>query len=172
MLYTRRGDKGDTSLFGSGKRIPKIDVRIEALGVIDELNSLLGVCKTKAKENVAVILEEIQQNLFVAQAELGGARKYLTQEHIDRLENTIDVIEKKLPPLRNFVLAGGSELSALLDYARAVARRAERRIAAAHRIKPLSSHALAYVNRLSSALFALARSVNAHSGRQEQYPHY
>src|SRR3989344_2618459 len=107
MLYTRRGDGGDTCLFGSGKRIAKTDARIEALGAIDELNSLLGVCKTKARKDIARVLEEIQQNLFVAQAELGGAHKHIAQEQVAAFEKIIDAIEKKLPPLRNFVLAGG-----------------------------------------------------------------
>lgn len=180
MLYTRRGDKGDTSLFGSGKRIAKTDARIEALGAVDELNSLLGVCKTKAKKDIVRIVEEIQQNLFVAQAELacldsarrGGAQKTITQEKVDALEKMIDTIEKKLPPLRNFVLAGGTELSALLDYARAVARRAERRAVAAHATKPLSLITRAYLNRLSSALFVLARLANTQARKQEQHPHY
>lgn len=172
MLYTRRGDKGDTSLFGSGKRLLKTDARIEALGAVDELNSLLGVCKSKSKKNIAAILGDIQQNLFIVQAELGGAKKYLTQEHINALEKIIDAIEKKLPPLRNFVLAGGSELSALLDYARAITRRAERRVVAAHQLKPFSSYMLAYLNRLSSALFALARLANAKRKHHEKHPHY
>jgi cob(I)alamin adenosyltransferase len=186
MLYTRRGDNGDTSLFGSGARLPKDDARIEALGAMDELNSLIGVCKTRAASNAVAtasgaikpsrrivrILEAMQQHLFIVQAELAGADKHLTEEHVKALERLIDAIEKKLPPLRNFVLAGGSELAALLDYARAVARRAERRAVAAHHIKPLSPHTLAYLNRLSSALFALARLVNARVGREEQHPHY
>lgn len=167
MLYTRQGDKGDTGLFGSGKRLSKTDARIEALGAVDELNSLLGVCKSKSKKNIAAILEGIQENLFIVQAELGGAKKYLTQEHVDALEKIIDTIEKKLPPLRNFVLSGGTELAALLDYARAVARRAERRC-----IKLLSLHTLAYVNRLSSALFALARLANKQARKQERRPQY
>ena len=172
MLYTRRGDKGDTGLFGSGKRLSKTDARIEALGAMDELNSLLGVCKVKSKKNIAAIFEDIQQNLFVIQAELGGAKKYLTQKNVDALENVIDTIEKKVPPLRNFVLSGGTELSVLFDYARAIARSAERRAVAVHQSNPLSSHTLAYVNRLSSALFALARLVNTQARKQEKHPHY
>jgi cob(I)alamin adenosyltransferase len=179
MLYTRRGDNGDTSLFGSGTRLPKDDARIEALGAVDELNSLLGFCKTKAllggaqaKRDIAAILEEMQQNLFIVQAELGGAGRRLTQKHIAALEKIIDTTEKQLPPLHNFVLSGGTEFAAFLDYARAVARRAERRAVAAHRLKPLSPHTLAYLNRLSSALFALARFLNLQSGQHEKNPHY
>lgn len=172
MFYTRKGDKGDTSLFGSCERFLKTDARIEALGATDELNSLLGVCKAKSKKNIAAILEDIQQNLFIAQAELGGAKKEITKEKIDALEKMIDAIEKQLPPSRNFVLAGGSELSALLDYARAVARRAERRAVAAHHIKPLSSLMLAYLNRLSSAFFALARLANRQARKSEKHPRY
>lgn len=172
MLYTRRGDSGDTSLFGSGRRLSKTDARVEALGAVDELNSLLGVCKVKSKKNIAAILEEMQQNLFVMQAELGGAKKCLEQKHVDALEKIIDTIEKKLPPLRNFVIAGGTELAALLDYARAVARRAERRAVAAHQLKQISPHTLAYLNRLSSALFALARLANKHAQKQEKHPCY
>lgn len=172
MLYTRRGDKGETGLFGSGKRLAKTDARIEALGAIDELNSMLGLCKIKAKKDIATILEEMQQNLFIVQAELGGAKRYLTQSHIDALEKMIDIIEKKLPPLRNFVLSGGMELSALLDFARTVARRAERRAVATHQSQALSSATLAYLNRLSSALFALARFANIQARKKEKHPHY
>ena len=172
MLYTRRGDKGDTSLFGSGIRIAKTDARIETLGAVDELNSLLGICKTKARKDIAVIVEEMQQNLFVIQAELGGVKKTIAKEKIDALEKMIDAIEKKLPPLRNFVLSGGTELAALLDYARAVARSTERRAIAAHAINPLSPVTRAYVNRLSSALFALARLVNARAKKRESNPRY
>lgn len=152
--------------------MPKTDARIEALGAIDELNSLLGVCKTKAKKGIAVILEEIQQNLFIMQAELGGAKKEITKEKVDTLEKIVDAVEKKLPPPRNFVLAGGSELSALLDYARAIARSTERRVIGARMRTSLSPHTLAYLNRLSSALFALARLANARVGRHETNPHY
>lgn len=172
MLYTRQGDKGDTSLFGSSARLSKTDARIEALGAVDELNSLLGVCKTKAKKDIAVILEDIQQNLFIVQAELGGADKHLAQKNIVALEKIIDTIEKKLPPLRNFVLSGGTELAALLDYARAVARRTECCAVAAHQLKKISPCTLAYLNRLSSALFALARFVNMRARKREKRPHY
>ena len=172
MLYTRKGDRGDTSLFGIGKRIAKTDARIEALGAVDELNSLLGVCKTKAPAKIVNLLEQIQHNLFVVQAELGGADKFITEEQVKALERLIDRIENQLPPLRHFVLAGGFEFAALLDYTRAVARRAERCVVATHQIKPLSPFTLAYLNRLSSALFALARFINLQSSYNEKNPHY
>jgi cob(I)alamin adenosyltransferase len=138
MLYTGKGDDGTTGLFGTEKRISKASSLSEALGSVDELNSLLGLCKVKAGELVvtkdtpaSVVLDKVQQQLFVVQAELAGAPKKVHQERLTELEEYIGIIEKELPRLHSFRVAGGTELSALFDYARSVSRRAERRVIAA-----------------------------------------
>ncbi|MBI2506896.1 MAG: cob(I)yrinic acid a,c-diamide adenosyltransferase [Candidatus Colwellbacteria bacterium] len=182
MLYTRKGDKGDTYFFGSKDRFSNSGERAEALGALDEINSFLGICKARARETdiriegyaLYEILEQVQQNLFIIQAVLAGAQKQITQEKIDFLEKIIDSIEKELPPITTFFLAGGTELSAYLDYARAVSRRAERRV-----VKYLEAGEIearpelrAYLNRLSSLLYALVRCVNLKSGAREIPPSY
>ncbi len=182
MLYTRKGDKGDTYFFGSKDRFSKSGERTEALGALDELNSLLGLCKIKAREAkieveewaIPDILEEIQQNLFIVQAALAGADKTITQEKVDTVENIIDSIEKELPEIKTFFLAGGTELSSLLDYARAVSRRAERRVVKYLEVEEteVKPEIRSYLNRLSSLLYALVRFVNLKSGVEEIPPNY
>jgi len=154
----------------------------EALGTLDEINSLLGWCKTKtetsqivvAKKKLSVILEETQNSLFSIQAELAGAPKKLSKAAVKRIETLIKEIDKELPPIKNFIIPGGTELSAMLDVARTVARRAERQVVAVAEISdiklPLST--LAYLNRLSSLLYALARLVNHRAGIAEKKPSY
>ena len=174
MLYTRKGDSGTTKSFSSKGRLSKTDPLFEALGTVDELNALLGVCKMKAEGSlIARHLETIQQHLFILQAELAGAGKQLTAEHVLWLEHETDAIESTLPPITTFFLAGGTELSAQLDLARTVARRAERRVLAAHEGGvELADASLAYVNRLSSLLYAFARKANSSAGASEQPPTY
>ncbi|MBI2012979.1 MAG: cob(I)yrinic acid a,c-diamide adenosyltransferase [Candidatus Colwellbacteria bacterium] len=183
MLYTRKGDKGDTYFFDSeGERFSKGSWRAEALGALDEINSLLGVCKAKAGDtNIKInghtlpdILEQVQQDLFIIQAAIAGADKQITQDKIDFVEGIIDSIEKELPEIKTFFLAGGSELSAFFDYARAVARRAERRVVRYSEIGEIEvkQEIHAYLNRLSSLLYALVRVVNLKSGAEEIPPNY
>ena len=183
MLYTRKGDKGDTHFFDSqGERFSKGSWRAEALGALDEINSLLGVCKAKAGDiNIKInghtlpdILEQVQQNLFIIQAAIAGADKQITQDKIDLVEGIIDSIEKELPEIKTFFLAGGSELSALFDYARAVARRTERRVVRYSEIGEIEvkPEIRAYLNRLSSLLYALVRIVNLKSDVKEIPPTY
>ena len=183
MLYTRKGDKGDTHFFDSqGERFSKGSWRAEALGALDEINSLLGVCKAKAGDiNIKInghtlpdILEQVQQNLFIIQAAIAGADKQITQDKIDLVEEIIDSIEKELPEIKTFFLAGGNELSALFDYARAVARRTERRVVRYSEIGEIEvkPEIRAYLNRLSSLLYALVRVVNLKSGVKEIPPNY
>lgn len=182
MLYTRAGDKGKTGLFGTPERLPKDAVRIEALGELDELNSLLGLCKTKSLaekihieatgETIKELLQEVQQNLFTIQAEVGGAEKKLLDDDVYAMEQYIDAIEHELPPIKTFLLSGGTGLSSLLDYTRTVCRRAERRIISAHREKNFSENTLSYMNRLSTLLFALARLTNVRADKKEIPPSY
>lgn len=174
MLYTGKGDGGTSKTFGDGKeREPKNAKVFEALGSLDELNSLLGVCKVKAGKAGGELLAGVQQSLFIIQAELAGADKKLGQEKVAELEKLVNQIEGKLPPIKSFLLPGGTELSAFLDYARTVARRAERRVVAiADSGVKISKPILVYLNRLSSFLYALARLINNRSGIIEERPHY
>ncbi|MFA5022704.1 MAG: cob(I)yrinic acid a,c-diamide adenosyltransferase [Candidatus Paceibacterota bacterium] len=188
MLYTGKGDKGQTKLYHCDQRLSKSSQIAEALGTLDEINSLLGWCKTKAERGEALslpkasprgatffsILEETQNNLFSVQAELAGAPKKLSPTVVKKAEAIIKVIDKELPPIKSFIIPGGTELSAMLDVARTVARRAERQAVAvveAGDIK-LSLSTLAFLNRLSSLLYALARLVNHRAGIKEKKPSY
>jgi cob(I)alamin adenosyltransferase len=159
-IYTRTGDAGQTSL-GDGSRIAKTDARVEAIGDVDELNSALGWVLAAGANGT---LERIQNELFDVGADLsvpfveGDGKLRVTQESIDRLEAECDEANAELEPLKSFVLPGGSEYAARLFLARAVCRRAERRVLAVERVNPL---ARTYLNRLSDLLFILARAANA-----------
>ena len=182
MLYTRAGDNGETGLFGTPERLPKDAVRIDALGSLDEANALVGLCKVKTLaekvrieatgETFAEILEQVQQNLFTIQAEVGGADKHLNDDAVYTLEQYIAGIEEELPELKTFLLSGGTGLSALLDFTRTVVRRAERCAVTVHRDAALSENTLAYLNRLSTLFFALARLTNTRTGKEEFPPSY
>lgn len=182
MFYTRKGDKGDTSAFGSCQRFSKASKVTEALGALDELNSFLGICKISAKESnielkglklkIGDVIEQIQQNLFMIQANIAGADKKISKEKILEAEKIIDDIEKQLPPIKTFFIPGGSELSAMLDYSRTIARRAERRTVAYLEEKKIDDEIIFYLNRLSSLLYALARFVNLSLGVKENSPKY
>ncbi|HEY4510655.1 MAG TPA: cob(I)yrinic acid a,c-diamide adenosyltransferase [Candidatus Paceibacterota bacterium] len=182
-LYTGKGDKGDTSFFGSTRRFSKHSLRVEALGGLDEVNSLLGLCKVKAEtgkmRSVAEVLEGVQNDLFIIQAEVasyyapkGTPVKRLSKKNIEAMESVIKGIEDRLDPIRSFTIAGGTELAALLDYARAVARRIERVAVALNSKEKVSAESLRYLNRLSSLLFALARFSNKKRGIKEKSPRY
>jgi len=182
VLYTGKGDKGKTGLYHCDQRLSKSSRVAEALGSLDEVNSFLGWIKTKVEANdfvvnqqtLIAILETTQNNLFVIQAGLAGAPKKLPKLAITKTETLIKIIEKKLPPIKNFIISGGIELSVMLDVARTMVRRAERQIVFVSESKDakLSSSTLAYLNRLSSLLYALARLVNHQSGIKEQKPVY
>lgn len=172
MLYSGKGDKGTTTHLKSATRIPKDDPVIEALGELDELGALLGVCKLKTDGTALQLIERLQQHLFIAQAQIAGANKKITSEKTQELEVAIDEIELKLPPINTFLVAGGTELSAFLDYARAVSRRVERRIVTLALSDPEDAELLVYMNRLSSLLYALARLSNEESGITEKPPTY
>lgn len=182
MLYTGKGDDGKTRIFSSGERISKSSPVIEALGALDELNSFLGLAKVAAKRveyvfdrfgALDVLAHRIQEHLFIVQAELAGAEKCIQSAHVAWLEDVIQSIEKELPPIRTFFISGGSELAALFDVSRTLARRAERRIiAATEEGLSLGPATRIYMNRLSSALYALARLSNHFSGITEEPPKY
>jgi cob(I)alamin adenosyltransferase len=168
-IYTKTGDGGETSLFG-GKRVKKDNLRIEACGTVDELNSVIGVVRSmRVFREVDKVLEGVQNDLFVLGADLAApvrkaqkrAREARVEEgHIRVIEAIIDRIQAKLPPLRSFVLPGGFPAASHLHLARAVCRRAERRIVKLSQGEAVNPIAVAYLNRLSDLLFVLARLVN------------
>jgi cob(I)alamin adenosyltransferase len=182
MFYTGKGDKGKTKLFDSEAEVSKSSAISDALGALDEVNSFLGLCKTEARNSkfefrgkeLGEIVHGIQNDLFTVQAELAGADKSIREEKVKSVEKTIDEIEKELPPIETFFIAGGTELAARFDVARTHARRAERRVVAVceNTDRKLSEPTLAYLNRLSSVLYALARLSNHKSGITEVSPDY
>lgn len=176
MAYTGKGDKGKTTLYHCNQSLSKSSIVAEALGTLDEIGSLLGWCKTKTipGELFGLVIEKVQNDLFFIQAELAGSSKRLPSSALKRVEDLIKKIDKELPPIKNFIISGGLELSAMLDVARTVARRAERQVVAVQesggiKFQPTS---LAYLNRLSSLLYALARLVNYRAGLIEKKPEY
>ena len=169
-IYTRAGDAGETSL-GDGARVPKTDLRIEAYGTVDELNSLVGLALAgDLPDEFRPWLERVQNDLFDLGADLSvpleddrRERLRVTARQVEQLEKLCDLVNERLEPLKSFVLPGGTEAAARLHVARAVCRRAERlavALAAEHDVNPA---ALAYLNRLSDLLFILARAANAGS---------
>ena len=169
-IYTRAGDAGETSL-GDGARVPKTDLRIEAYGTVDELNSLVGLALAgDLPDDFRPWLERVQNDLFDLGADLSvpleddrRERLRVTARQVEQLEELCDLVNERLEPLKSFVLPGGTEAAARLHIARAVCRRAERlavALAAEHDVNPA---ALAYLNRLSDLLFILARAANAGS---------
>jgi cob(I)alamin adenosyltransferase len=163
--YSGTGDKGETSLYG-GTRVEKADPRVEAYGAVDELNSQIGVARAQVKQKrFNQILKEIQRDLWILAGDLASELvsanvPRISKEQLDRLETVTDELNSELPQLRRFVLPGGSVAGAELHVARAVCRRAERRVVALSKIESINPQVLPYINRLSSLLFVLARIVN------------
>jgi cob(I)alamin adenosyltransferase len=174
-VYTRTGDDGTTAL-GDGQRVPKSAPRIRAYGTVDELNAQLGVVlATGTASELATPLRRIQNELFHLGAELcipevsqqkhPGPR--IEARHVEALERLIDQLNGQLEPLKNFVLPGGTLAAAQLHVARTVCRRAEREVAALSQAEPVDPEAIKYLNRLSDALFVMARCDNRTAGRDE-----
>ncbi len=171
-IYTKTGDKGDTSFFG-GERVSKDDVRIEAYGAIDELNTILGIVRAASiPEGIDRILGVLQNHLFVVGADLAtpldknknSKIPRIGAEHTKLVEQFIDMSDAQLPELKNFILPVGTEVSARLHFARAVCRRAERLVVGATRRAILNPEVIVYLNRLSDLLFVLARRANHEAG--------
>lgn len=166
-IYTRGGDKGETSL-GTGARVAKDDVRVSAYGDVDELNAIIGLARLKANGDCDQILSRIQNDLFDLGADLCTPEvenpKYpplrIVQAQIDRLEEEIDSLNSELEPLNSFILPGGSEISAHLHHGRTVCRRAERLMVSLSKEEKINDLSIGYVNRLSDLLFVLARYEN------------
>ena len=173
-IYTRTGDTGDTSLF-DGTRVRKNDDRVDAYGEVDETNAWLGLARaSRLDADLDTELVRIQRDLFALGARLADpadkiagrvAKATLGDDDVTRLERIIDRLESELPPLRRFILAGGSPAGAALHVARTVCRRAERRMVALQ--PPVDAVLLRYMNRLSDLLFVVARAVNHRAGVAE-----
>lgn len=185
MLYTRKGDTGTTKTLNKkpSERVSKASCQTEALGVLDELNSFLGLCKVKAESlawrvdgKIAFeIIGDVQQNLFIIQAETAGAKgKTIKPSKVGEIEIMADEMENLMPPIKSFFVSGGSEQAALFDVARTLTRRAERAAISAIESGEISigEHTRAYLNRLSSLFFALARFTNFKAGVKEESPRY
>jgi cob(I)alamin adenosyltransferase len=174
-IYTRRGDDGSTGLFG-GPRVRKDDLRVAAYGDVDELNSALGVAREELPEgDLRALIDALQSELFTLGAQLAtpdakAAPKEvprITAQQIERLEREIDRLTEQLPPMRNFILPGGSRAGSALHFCRTVCRRAERKIVELAESSPVPEEALGYVNRLSDLLFVMARAANLRVGGRE-----
>lgn len=171
-IYTRTGDSGDTALF-DGTRVPKSDGRVAAYGDLDELNAWLGfVCAHQPGGDVSTQLQQIQRDLFAVGARLADpshriagrvTKAAVSMEDVARLERWIDEFDAVIPPLRRFILAGGTPAGAALHVARTVCRRAERAMVQLGE-GAFENELLQYVNRLSDLLFTMARAVNHRAG--------
>ncbi|MDE0588424.1 cob(I)yrinic acid a,c-diamide adenosyltransferase [Halocynthiibacter sp. C4] len=169
-IYTRTGDKGETAL-GNGDRVAKFDPRVEAYGTVDETNSIVGLARLHATGEAAEKLERIQNDLFDLgadlcrpQSEQDAEAEYpplrMTDAQVERLETEIDEMNKNIPPLRSFILPGGSALAAHLHHCRTVSRRAERLAVALDQVESINPAAVKYLNRLSDWFFVAARAAN------------
>ncbi len=171
-VYTRSGDDGTTGL-GSGERVPKDSPRIEAYGTVDELNSQIGVALSAGlNDDVSRALSLIQNELFHLGSDLcipeeGKLRLPVPEigaSHVQALESLMDRLSEELSPLENFILPGGSPGAAALHVARTVCRRAERLVVTLARAEKVGAHTVIYLNRLSDALFVMARHENKRRG--------
>ena len=174
-IYTKTGDSGETSLFDN-TRVSKADARVDAYGEVDEVNACLGAARAAGMDDdMAALVESLQKDLFALGARLADPsariaarveKAVIGDAAIARLEQAIDRLEETLPPLRRFILPGGSTAGALLHLARTVCRRAERRVVAlgSDAVEPVL---IVYLNRLSDLLFVMARAVNHRSGIPE-----
>ena len=171
-IYTRGGDKGDTSL-GDGTRVPKQALRVEAYGTVDEANAAIGLARLHADPDSDAMLARIQNDLFDLGADLctpedgrraAGALRIVAAQ-VERLEREIDRMNAALRPLESFILPGGTPAAAYLHLARTMTRRAERLVCALATEESVNPEAVKYLNRLSDHLFVLGRRVNDNGAR-------
>ena len=165
-IYTRGGDKGETSL-GGGARVPKYSLRVDSMGAVDETNSAIGCARLHTSGEIDAMLSRIQNDLFDLGADLATPEDIkketslrITSDQVKRLETEIDLLNEALEPLNSFVLPGGSRAAAQLHLARTLARRAERVMVNLGTSELLSEPSLHYINRLSDHLFVAARTLN------------
>jgi len=181
-IYTRTGDDGTTGLAG-GLRVSKDSLRMQAMGDVDELNSMLGVVLNKCQAmsdtgpDTGADTVELKENMISIQHDLfnlGGQLampdyEVLNQQRVDWLEDTLDQMNEKLEPLKEFILPGGAESACFCNMARTICRRAERTLVALNKESPVSVHMLSYINRLSDWLFIASRILNKVEGEAEVY---
>jgi len=176
-IYTGRGDQGQTDL-RTMERVSKDSRRIEAYGTVDEVNALVGVVRPTGYDDIDDSLREIQNHLHIVQADFANPQPdeddpQLGERHVEEVEAIIDDANEELDPLESFILPSGSAPGAKLHHARAVSRRAERRsVSLAAEEAGVNETAIVYLNRLSDALFTLARLVNEREGVPEETPDY
>ncbi|CAI49595.1 ATP:cob(I)alamin adenosyltransferase [Natronomonas pharaonis DSM 2160] len=176
-IYTGRGDEGMTDLRDMS-RVSKTSARIEAYGTVDEVNSLVGMVRPSGHDDVDEKLAAVQNHLHIIQADFANPdaddpdAPHIEADHVERLESWMDDFDDELDPLESFILPGGSDTGAKLHHARSVCRRAERRAVALASDEPVNDAAVAYLNRLSDALFVWARVVNKRDGVREESPSY
>lgn len=182
-LFTGKGDGGTSKLFDSpsGQRVSKTSPVFETLGMLDELNTLVGWCKAASPDDFEVqerklrlILHDVQDHLFTLQAEVAGAPKSVPLSSVEALGVFINRVESEMPSITTFLVPGATELSARLDITRAVSRRTERRLVSLHESgeRMVSDSSRAYANRLSSLFYALTRLTNHRAGVEEAPPAY
>ena len=165
-IYTRTGDDGTTGL-GDGSRVKKTSARVEAMGAVDELNSVIGVLLSDdVPEPIRFLLTDIQHDLF----DLGGelcipGRSAITENHVNILETALDRLNADLRPLKEFILPGGTGAAAVCHMARSVCRRAERDVMRLGEAEEVGAAVKKYLNRLSDLLFVIARALNSQAGR-------
>jgi cob(I)alamin adenosyltransferase len=164
-IYTKTGDQGQTALFG-GKRVSKDDIRIEAYGTVDELNTFIGLLNTSFNEATQnYLLTEVQKRLFTIGSNLASdPEKHMITPDIDdedihTLENAMDTMDQLLEPLKNFILPGGDPAIAYAHICRTVCRRAERRVISLEKVSEVDAKIVVYLNRLSDYFFVLARYI-------------
>ena len=167
-IYTRTGDTGETGL-GDGSRIDKDHLRVESYGTVDELNSAVGlVLSSEIPDAVRECLTRIQHELF----DLGGELcmpgwTMVPEAYVEQLESELDAFNEDLPPLKDFILPGGSESAARCHLARTICRRAERRVVSLARVEEINAVSVRYLNRLSDLLFVVARVLAREDGGEE-----
>lgn len=171
-IYTKKGDKGETGIYSADSkkniRLGKDDPRIEAIGAIDELNTYLGIVKTKTEEKeICSIITMIQKDLFTLASILAGSNLRFPITKTKKLERKIDKIEKALPKLTNFIILEGEPLAVHLQYARTLTRKAERRIVSLRNLEGVKPPILIYINRLSDYFFVVSRKLNLGGKRKE-----
>ena len=174
-IYTRTGDKGQTSLF-NGQRVSKSGLRVEAYGTVDELNSVIGVVLSSKYKVVSIKNEliRIQNDLFEIGSTLASPEVRSQKLEVRKLnrrvrefENMIDKMTEEMPSLANFILPGGGKTGSLIHFARTVARRAERKVVALDEREKVDKNIIIYLNRLSDLLFTFARFVNYKENKEE-----
>jgi cob(I)alamin adenosyltransferase len=173
VIYTKRGDKGETSMFDEASsqrvRVSKNSLIVEVLGAIDELNSFLGVTVSFSNlPEITSYLKEVQKNLLTIGSITAGSKLVFSSYQTKKLEKQIDKLEGTLPVLSNFILPGGTVIASHLQFARTLARRAERAMVSLANEEKIKPQILTYLNRLSDFIFMLARFANSEAGLKEE----